>query len=111
MFDLTKLRENAMREGMKLMGDPRVMKFMSSPQGQKVMAFAFGLPSKIQGAFEAQGKRFARRFSLATRQDLRDLKDAVRGLERSLEQLQRATETNGDHSVTKSEKHGRREHK
>jgi hypothetical protein len=88
MFDVKKLRESAMRNGMKLMGDPRVMKFMSSPQGQKLMMFAFQLPQRISGIFEAQGKRFARRFKLATRQDLRDLRQAVHDLEAALEKLQ-----------------------
>jgi hypothetical protein len=64
------------------------MKFMSTPQGQKLMMLAFQLPQKIQGAFEAQGKRFAKRFKLATREDLRDLKSAIRQLEQSLKQME-----------------------
>jgi hypothetical protein len=88
MFDLGKLRENALREGMKLMANPRVMKLMSSPQGQKVMMFAFQLPQKINGVFEAQGRMLAKRFRLATRDDLRELKKAVRDLEGALNRLQ-----------------------
>ena len=88
MFDLSKLRDNALREGMKLMSSPRMMKLMSTPQGQKVMMFAFQLPQKINDAFAAQGKAFAKRFRLATRDDLKELKSTLRTLESSLKKLE-----------------------
>ena len=50
---LSKLRDTAMQKGMQLMGDPRFMKMMSSPTGQKVMTVAFQLPGKIESAFAA----------------------------------------------------------
>lgn len=93
MFDLSKLRQQAMNEGMKLMGDPRVMKLMSSPQAQKVMMIAFQLPGRIEGAFARQGKRFAKRFKLATREELDGLKSTIRDLERKLKTVESKSES------------------
>jgi hypothetical protein len=85
---LGKLRDRAMQQGMKLMSDPRFMKLMSSPQAQKMMMLAFRLPGKIEGAFAAQGERFARRFKLATREEVERLNATIRDLERSLSELE-----------------------
>jgi hypothetical protein len=105
MFDLSKLRDTAMREGMKLMSSPRVIKLMGSPQGQKVMTFAFQLPQKVQGIFEAQGKRFAKRFKLATRQDLKDLKKHLADLEATLKKVESKLDANGHKHEPESKKH------
>jgi hypothetical protein len=108
MFDIKKVRETAMREGMKLMGNPRVLKLMGTPQGQKVMMLVFQLPQKIQDAFEAQGKRFAKRFKLATRQDLKDLKRSLHDLESALHKMQQAVDANGHKH---DDKHKKEHHK
>jgi hypothetical protein len=85
---LGKLGQRAMQQGMKLMSDPRFMKLMSHPQAQKVMMLAFQLPGKVEGAFAQQGKRFARRFKLATREEVERLHATIRELERQLQAMQ-----------------------
>ena len=87
---LDKFFDAAMQRGMKLMGDPRVMKFMSTPTGQKVMTVAFQLPGKIEGAFAEQGRAFAKRFKLATRSEVDQLKSTISDLEHELHSLQTA---------------------
>ena len=90
MSTFAKLRNRALQEGMKLMGDPRFMKLMSTPQAQKVMMLAFQLPGMVEGALAAQGKKFARRFKLATREDVERMSTTIRDLERELSRMQQA---------------------
>ena len=85
---LGKLGQAAMQQGMKLMSDPRFMKVMSHPQAQKLMMVAFQLPGRVEGAFAQQGKRFARRFKLATREEVERLNATIRDLERELSAVQ-----------------------
>lgn len=84
MSALDKIRQKAMQEGMKLMSDPRFAKIMSNPKAQKAMMLAFQLPTKIEGAFAKQGKAFARRFKLATREDVEKMRGTIRDLEQQL---------------------------
>ena len=103
MVDLKKLRESAMREGMKLMGDPRVMKLMMNPRVQKVVMRAFQIRGEIQGRLDERRKRFARRFNLATRDDVNSLRDAIRSLESALQSVQSKVEaSNGRHHRERS---------
>ena len=85
---LGKLGKRAMQEGMKLMSDPRFMKLMSHPQAQKLMMLAFQLPGRVEGAFADQGRRFARRFKLATREEVEHMNATIRDLERQLSAVQ-----------------------
>jgi hypothetical protein len=87
MFDLGKLRETAMRQGMKLMGDPRVMKLMQDPRFQKLMMKAFQLRGEMQARRDKRAKHFARRMHLATREEVESLKRTIRELESNLERL------------------------
>ena len=76
-----------MREGMKLMQDPRVSKLMQDPRVMKAMMKAFQLRGEVQQRFDVRAKRFARTFRLATRDDMEQLKSTIRALERQLTQL------------------------
>lgn len=91
MLDLKTLRESAMREGMKLMGNPRVMKLMQDPRFMKVMMRAFQLRGDVQGKFDKRAKQFAKTFKLATRDEVEQLKSTLRTLERSLKQVEART--------------------
>ena len=85
---LGNLGKRAMNEGMKLMSDPRFMKLMSHPQAQKLMMLAFQLPGTVEKVFARQGKRFARRFKLATREEVERLQSTIRDLERALHEME-----------------------
>ena len=88
MSAFDRLRDRAIQGGMKLLSDPRFMKVMSHPQAQKLMMTAFQLPGRVEGMMAAQGKRFARRFKLATRDEVERLNATIQGLERSLHEMQ-----------------------
>ncbi len=95
MFDLKSLRETAMREGMKLMGNPRVMKLMANPNVMKVMMGAFQLRGTVEAVVDARKKRFAKVFKLATQEEVRDLRATLRTLETTLKTLQKTSSGNG----------------
>lgn len=86
MFD--KLRDRALQEGLKLMQDPRVQKLMQDPRAGKLLFQAMQLPGQIEGAFAEQGRKIARRFKLATREEVEALKGTIRHLERTIHDLQ-----------------------
>lgn len=77
-----------MREGMKVISNPRVMGLMSNPRVMKVMMQAFALRGNVQAAVDKRVKRLAKTFKLATQEEVRDLKATVRGLEATLERVQ-----------------------
>ncbi len=74
---------------MKLLGDPRVVKLMQNEQFMKAMMTAISMPGKIDGFTKEQAEKFAKRMSLATSDDVRDLRRTVRALEDEIATLKR----------------------
>jgi hypothetical protein len=83
------LKKSLMQQGMKLLADPRVMKLMQNEQFMKAMMTAISVPGKIDGFTKEQAEKFAKRMSLATSDDVRDLKRTVRSLEDKVAELKR----------------------
>jgi hypothetical protein len=83
------LKRSIMQQGMKLMSDPRFMKLMQNEQFMKAMMTAMSVPGKIDGFRKGQTERFAKRMSLATSQDVKDLRRTVRSLEDQLAVLKK----------------------
>ena len=75
------LKKSLMEQGMKLLADPRVMKLMQDERFVKAMMTAMSMPGKIDGFTKEQAEKFAKRMSLATADEVRDLKRTVRSLE------------------------------
>ena len=78
-----------MEQGMKLLGDPRVVKLMQNEQFMKAMMTAISMPGKIDGFTKEHAEKFAKRMSLATSDDVRDLRRTVRALEDEIATLKR----------------------
>jgi hypothetical protein len=91
-MDLKKL---VLERGMKLMSDPRVMKLMSNPKVMNVVMKGFQLRGKAQASFDARVQKVAKTLKLATREEVRDLKETIRTLERSLKEVQAEVQKNG----------------
>jgi hypothetical protein len=83
------LKQSLMGKGMKLMNDPRVMKLVQSEQFMKAVVTALSMPDKIDGFTKEQGERLAKKMSLATADEVKDLKRAVRALEAEVAELKR----------------------
>ena len=87
MFDLKKLGEVALRQGMKLLADPRVMKLMSDPRVMKLTMQAFSLRGDLQTVVDDRWKKLASRFRLATAAEVTSLKSRIRDLESTVQTL------------------------
>ena len=85
------LKKSLMEQGMKLLADPRVMKLMQNEQFVKTMMVAMSMPGKIDGFTKDQAEKFAKKMSLATADEVRDLKRTVRSLEDQVAALKRNT--------------------
>jgi hypothetical protein len=85
---LDKLKEAALARGMKLMGNPRVMKLLSDPRVGQAMMRMFQLRGEIDTALDRHLKSVARRFRLATRDDVKAIQESLRALEENLQAMQ-----------------------
>jgi cell division FtsZ-interacting protein ZapD len=83
------LKKSLMEQGMKLLSDPRVSKLMQDERFIKAMMTAVSMPGKIDGFTKEQGEKFAKRMSLATADEVRDLRRTVRALEDEIAVLKR----------------------
>ena len=83
------LKKSLMEQGMKLLADPRVMKLMQNEQFMKAMMKAIAMPGKIDGFTKEQAEKLAKRMSLATADEVRDLKRTIRSLEDQIAELKR----------------------
>lgn len=95
------IKELALHHGMKLMSDPRVVRLMQDEQVMKTMMSAMSFPGRIFGAAQEHSDRIARKMSLATEQEIRDLRRTVRSLEDQLAELKHEVERIRDHNNTK----------
>ena len=82
------IKQKVMERGMKLMSDPRVMKLMSNPKVMNVVMKGFQLRGKAQASIDERVQKLARSLKLATREEVRDLKETIRTLERALKDVQ-----------------------
>jgi hypothetical protein len=82
------LKRMVLERGMKLMSNPRVMKVLSNPRVMTLVMKGFQLRAKAQAEMDAQIKALARRFKLATREDVSELKRTLRALEEQLRRVE-----------------------
>jgi polyhydroxyalkanoate synthesis regulator phasin len=73
-----------MKQGAKLMQDPRVTKVLQDPRVMKAFAKGFELKGKVQQQFDTSVETLANNLNLATKAEVRELKRTIRKLERDL---------------------------
>ena len=78
---MSTFRKSLMKQGMKLMSDPRVMKLMQDERVMKAMMAAMAVPGKVQSFTKDQLETIAKAMALATEGEVKDLKRTVRKLE------------------------------
>ena len=76
--------KNLMKQGAKLMQDPRVMKVLQDPRVMKAVSKGFELKGKVQQQFDQSVEHLANNLNLATKAEVRELKRTIRKLERDL---------------------------
>lgn len=91
---IDKLKQEAMKRGMTLLTNPKVMKFMSDPRVMKTISQGFALRGRVQSEVDDRLRTLADTFNLATREEVRDLKRAIGRMERDMTDMDRRLKDN-----------------
>ena len=86
---MSSIKKTLMKQGMKLMSDPRVMKIMADERVMKAVMQMMNVPGKVQSFTDEQIAKLAKAMSLATEDEVKDLKRQVRRLEEEVARLER----------------------
>src|ERR1700722_9268362 len=86
-MEMSSLKKSLMKQGMKLMSDPRVMKMMQDERVMKAVMQMMSVPGKVQSFTHEQVERLAKSMALATEDEVKDLKRTVRRLEEELTRM------------------------
>jgi hypothetical protein len=86
---MSSLKKSLMKQGMKLMSDPRVMKLMQDERVMKAVMQMMSVPGKVQTFTHDQVERLAKSMALATEDEVKDLRRTVRRLEEEVARLER----------------------
>ncbi|HEX5658237.1 MAG TPA: hypothetical protein VFX59_13635 [Polyangiales bacterium] len=76
--------KSLVKQGTKLLQDPRVMKVLQDPRVMKAVSKGFEVKGKVQQGFDAGVEQLANNLNLATKAEVRELKRTIRKLEREL---------------------------
>jgi cell division FtsZ-interacting protein ZapD len=91
---MSSLKKSLMKQGMKLMSDPRVMKLMQDERVMKAVMQVMSMPGKVQSFTQDNVEKLAKAMALATEDEVKDLKRTVRRLEEEVSRMQRDTRAN-----------------
>jgi hypothetical protein len=86
---MSSLKKTLMKQGMKLMSDPRVMKIMQDERVMKAVMQMMNVPGKVQTFGNEQVEKLAKAMSLATEDEVKDLKRQIRRLEEEVARLEK----------------------
>jgi cell division FtsZ-interacting protein ZapD len=84
------LKKTLMKQGMKLMSDPRVMKLIQDPRFMKAVIQLMAVPGKVQTFAHDGVEKLAKAMDLATEGEVKDLRRTVRRLEEEVGRMQRS---------------------
>jgi len=86
---MSSIKKTLVKQGMKLMTDPRVMKIMQDDRVMKAVMQMMSMPGKVQTFTSDQVERLAKAMSLATEDEVKDLKRQIRRLEEEVSRLEK----------------------
>lgn len=86
------LKRTLMKQGMKLMSDPRVGRLMQDERFMKAVMQMMAMPGKVQSFTNEQVEKLAKAMNLATEEEVSDLKRQIRRLEEDLARLDKDRE-------------------
>lgn len=87
---IDKLKQEAMKQGMKLISSPKVMKLMADPRFMNAITQGFALKSRIQSEVDTRLRAMAGALNLATREDLEELQRTLRRMESAVNEMRGA---------------------
>jgi hypothetical protein len=85
---MSTIKKTLVKQGMKLMSDPRVMKIMQDERVMKALMQMMSVPGKVQTFTNEQVERLAKAMSLATEDEVNDLKRQIRRLEEEVARME-----------------------
>jgi hypothetical protein len=85
---MSSFKNTLMKQGMKLMQDPRVMKLMQDERIMKAVMQMMNVPGKVTSFTNEQIEKLAKAMNLATEDEVKDLKRHIRRLEEEVSRLQ-----------------------
>ena len=86
---MSSIKKTLVKQGMKLMTDPRVMKIMQDERVMKAVMQMMSMPGKVQNLTSDGVERLAKAMSLATEDEVKDLKRQIRRLEEEVSRLEK----------------------
>lgn len=86
---MSTFKKTLLKQGMKLMTDPRVQKLMQDERVMKAVMQMMAMPGKVQSFTTEQVEKLAKAMSLATEDEVKDLKRTVRRLEEEIARLEK----------------------
>lgn len=86
---MSSIKKTLMKQGMKLMSDPRVQKIMADERVMKAVMQMMNVPGKVQSFTDDQVAKLAKAMSLATEDEVKDLKRQIRRLEEEITRLEK----------------------
>ena len=86
---LDKLKKQALRQGMKLMSNPKFMRAMADPRIMKAISQGFAIRGRVQSEIDDRMQVVARFFNVATQEVGRELKRTIRQMEHMVDRLER----------------------
>ena len=85
---MSSIKKALMQQGMKLMTDPRVLKLMQDERVMKAVMQMMTVPGKVTSFTNEQIEKLAKAMSLATEDEVKDLKRQIRRLEEEVSRLE-----------------------
>ena len=86
---MSEFKKTVMKQGMKLMSDPRVLKLMQDERVMKAMMQMMNVPGRVQSFTTEQVEKLAKAMNLATEDEVNDLKRQIRRLEEEVARQKR----------------------
>ncbi len=86
---MSSIKKQIVKQGMKLMTDPRVMKIMQDERVMKTLMQMMSVPGKVQTFTNDQVEKLAKAMSLATEDEVNDLKRQIRRLEEEIARMEK----------------------
>jgi hypothetical protein len=87
-----KLRQEAMRQGMKLLSNPKVLKMMADPRLMNAISQGFAVKGRIQSEIDHRLRWIAESLNLATKEEVEGLRRNLDQMEMTLNQLEHKIE-------------------
>ncbi|HEX5632547.1 MAG TPA: hypothetical protein VFX50_04935 [Gemmatimonadales bacterium] len=81
------IKDRVMEEGLKLASHPAVAPILQDERFMKLFVAALSVPGRLEQITEEQRDNFVRAFGLATKEDVDNLKRAIRSLEDEVTRL------------------------